>query len=175
MTPLLKTSGWAVWASGKTDSSSTARSFAFTGDGKYYWFKRDDSGIKRAFAVRSLDKSKPAAKTDKRFDVQDDVVIDHKTGLHWQRNHQWGNYTEAREKCDAISPSGNWRLPTQPELLNLLSPKADKAAFPDTTNVWYWTTSPANEGEMSVVGGEKANTGTYSVNKGAGVRCVSDR
>lgn len=50
MTPLLKTTGWAVW-SGETKGSSRAGIFYF-GYGRY-WAIRNDSDDGRAFAVRS--------------------------------------------------------------------------------------------------------------------------
>ena len=51
MMPLLKTTGWYVW-SGETKGSSLARYFNF-GDGSMWWYTRDRSGSRRAFAVRS--------------------------------------------------------------------------------------------------------------------------
>ncbi|MFH1935128.1 MAG: DUF1566 domain-containing protein [Pseudomonadota bacterium] len=50
-TPLLKTTGWAVW-SGETKDSSGARLFFFA-DGHGHWISRGDSTTIRAFAVRS--------------------------------------------------------------------------------------------------------------------------
>lgn len=51
MTPLLKTSGWAVW-SGETEGSSGAWGFSFLG-GHRFWNDRYYSRTARAFAVRS--------------------------------------------------------------------------------------------------------------------------
>jgi hypothetical protein len=52
MTPLLKTTGWCVWAAKTTDSSS-ARHFNFS-DGRGYWASRSNIYYDmRGFAVRS--------------------------------------------------------------------------------------------------------------------------
>ena len=50
MSPLLKTTGWWVWA-GENRGSSDARYFTF-GRGNRYWYYRASS-YRRAFAVRS--------------------------------------------------------------------------------------------------------------------------
>ncbi len=50
MTPLLKTNGWYVWT-GKTTGSSSAWLFGF-GHGGDGWDNRNDSYLKRGFAVR---------------------------------------------------------------------------------------------------------------------------
>jgi len=51
MTPLLKTTGWAVWSS-ETEGSSGARLFYFS-PGARIWGSRNPSILERAFAVRS--------------------------------------------------------------------------------------------------------------------------
>jgi hypothetical protein len=153
MTPLLKTGGWAVWASGKTDSSSTARIFTFTSKSKYYWFKRDDPRIKRAFAVRSINKPNPSASNSFSNIIARDgvyvayangIVEDSGAGLEWKvgpdRNTTW---SEARSWVQGLKlDGGEWRMPTLDELATLYSKGAglfNMTPLLDTTGWWVWS------------------------------------
>ena len=60
-------------------------------------------------------------------------------------------------------------------LVAMLSPKPDKTAFPDTRDIWYWSSTLAGAGKREMVGGRIANTGTWREKYVAGVRCVSER
>lgn len=91
-----------------------------------------------------------------RFDIQDKVVTDRKTGLTWSRSASpaefpitWAEafqYTTElnRQDCRRIH---NWRLPTRRELFSLISHQQINPALPeghpfmDVTPVYYWTAS----------------------------------
>lgn len=79
------------------------------------------------------------------------LVYDTRTKLTWTdpspvTQQTW---TGAKNYCTNLTTSnGGWRLPTVAELSSLLdlaatsAPKIDHAAFPNTANDHYWTSTP---------------------------------
>ena len=94
------------------------------------------------------------------------TVVDTATGLEWIADvgtlgGVWGTpgnpnkmtWNEAIEACNNLNYAGHsdWRLPNINELEKLIDygeklPAADKAAFPDTQNDFYWSSSMTNHG-----------------------------
>lgn len=100
-------------------------------------------------AVRGNLSTQPKNRFEIKPHAQGDVVIDHKTGLMWQR-HDDGIpyiYEDAYIYTTIIEAGGfdDWRLPSIEELLSLLdstryNPAIDSRTFPNTkTDLSYWT------------------------------------
>jgi hypothetical protein len=86
----------------------------------------------------------------------DEVVRDGVTGLVWQRGvgAQGVPWSEARTYCSGLVLAGHrdWRLPSRVELVSLIdltrsmelpspTPAIDMAAFPETREDWFWSSS----------------------------------
>ena len=96
--------------------------------------------------------------------IDGELVLDRKTCLTWQRAEPTQPvYCEANERnpmgycwtaaalyCDDLELQGasDFRLPSQAELLTIVDktqfPTADKAAFPDVRQQFYWTSREVN-------------------------------
>lgn len=93
------------------------------------------------------------ASTSADYSVTDyGTVIDHASGLEWQRDPFPDEMTweEADKACRALQLGGytDWRLPTRIELLTLVDdtrhkPAIDTAQFTNTPSTWFWTSTPA--------------------------------
>ena len=101
---------------------------------------------------------------DSRYTTNaDGTVLDNKTALTWMRcalGHTWSNGTctgsvkkyswkNALQAADSAVFAANtdWRLPNQKELQSLVenrcySPAINLTVFPNTTNDWFWSSSP---------------------------------
>lgn len=129
----------------------------------------------------------PLARADApagRYTVTGDTVRDTKTDLTWQRVVPPGGYTWANAVayCADLNFGGyptGWRLPNTRELFSLIdrrafNPAIDTAAFPDTPNEKFWSSS-INAGEPSYAWNVNFDDGTaYNNHKGFSyrVRCV---
>lgn len=119
-----------------------------------------------------------------QYEVTANTVQDNFTGLTWQRVVPNGTFTraEAITFCNNLVLAGasDWRLPHIKELVSIIDatrgdPSIDTAAFPNTPNEGFWSTTPssgnANQGWMMMFNGvvgnfELNNTDTLRV------RCV---
>lgn len=79
------------------------------------------------------------------------VVTDRMTGLMWERNpgSSTFNQSDAVAHCAALTVAGfsDWRLPTVLELVSIVdftvtSPSINSAAFPATSQNYYWSVTP---------------------------------
>lgn len=78
------------------------------------------------------------------------VVVDHKTGLMWQKNPvieriRWFWAVNYAERLSLLF-HGDWRLPNVQELVSIVDygrhgPAIDREAFPQTPPSWFWTSS----------------------------------
>jgi hypothetical protein len=73
-------------------------------------------------------------------------VLDHATGLLWQRNLDPGSYTwpDALKYCTSLGIG--WRAPSLTELQTIVEdrneyPAIDLDAFPETPSVDFWTST----------------------------------
>ncbi len=83
------------------------------------------------------------------FTISNDVVVDSKTGLHWQKelSSASANFPEAKSVCAALRTEGtsDWRLPTKIELLSLVDYSNTNShflapAFADLDSIrTYWS------------------------------------
>ena len=80
------------------------------------------------------------------------TVYDTKTKLTWQQtvpSTTW-SWADAKTYCAGVGTNlggTGWRLPTVKELLTIVdysqsSPSIDLTAFPSTTGMWFWSSSP---------------------------------
>jgi Protein of unknown function (DUF1566) len=86
-----------------------------------------------------------------RFETRGNLVIDHHTGLMWDRQTMPGGrmpWAKAKEACSLYDLGGymDWRLPTIRELLSLVDyqrhdPTIDTNTF-QCESAWYWTSTP---------------------------------
>jgi hypothetical protein len=85
-----------------------------------------------------------------RYAYDAEVVLDHATGLAWQRGHLGPlGWLDALASCESLSLAGHqdWRLPTLKETQTLvddrrLQPSIDVVAFPGTPSEWFWSSTP---------------------------------
>ena len=101
-------------------------------------------------------------------------MIDHESGLTWQRQIDEGHHTwiEAGERCAQLSPAGAWRLPTRVELLTILSEDAEPAVLGDNAG-WYWSaTRSENAADAAWAVGIARYTNAHAVDTEGLVRCV---
>ena len=91
--------------------------------------------------------------TASRFETRNDVVIDHHTGLMWDRKTMPGGrmpWAKAKEACSLYDLGGynDWRLPTIRELLSLVDYERHEPAIDTSTfqceSAWYWSSTPYN-------------------------------
>jgi hypothetical protein len=113
-------------------------------------------------------------------------VHDKVSGLVWREpiaEKGPHSFDDAKAICEA-APSGPWRLPSRIELVTLLdltqgSPSIDKATFPSTEAIAYWTSSvvrdtsgaPTNQIWTVDFGGSPGVDQTDATGT-AGVRCI---
>ncbi len=127
-------------------------------------------------------------------DNGDGTVLDHATGLVWQKCSAGQNndstcsgtaspnlWTDALAYCNSLTLGGRtWALPNINELKSIVDRSTSPAAinsdvFPATKNDYYWTSStyvdsPSNAWFVNFSGGSIITTGK---NTGHSVRCVS--
>ena len=83
-----------------------------------------------------------------RFEISEQEVIDHQTGLIWRKAPEPGSFTfhEAQTHAQKTAQQTNlpWRVPTIDELLGLVDHSLSNPAtsFPDTPSVVFWSFSP---------------------------------
>ncbi len=85
-----------------------------------------------------------------------DVVVDHLTGLVWQRNVEARTYTwdEAQQICACLQlDGGGWRLPSRIELVSIADwstsgPSIDSNAFPNTPSESFWSATLLSSDSM---------------------------
>jgi hypothetical protein len=75
------------------------------------------------------------------------VVVDKVTGLTWQQLVSTSTYTQAQAQAYCSGLGNGWRLPTIIELVSIVDvtqflPSIDKAAFPDTPAIGFWSSTP---------------------------------
>lgn len=117
------------------------------------------------------------------FEVTSNTVLDHATGLEWQRGTSPNRQSQAASigYCAGLTLDGKtgWRLPTVAELSSLVpsrkaaEPYIELTIFPSTQSSYYWSASPVSgsSGGWSVYFG---NGGTVShvVTSTGWARCV---
>ena len=92
-----------------------------------------------------------ASASTSRFETRGNIVIDHLTGLMWDRQTMPGgrmSWAKAKEACSLRDLGGytDWRLPTIRELLTIVDyerhePAIDTNAF-ECEASWYWSSTP---------------------------------
>lgn len=134
-----------AWAA----SSDAPGDAGFTGPYYSYTFYAYPGEQHRALCVRG---PVPSAPPD-HYTVANGTVIDHFTGLTWQRSLSSATYgpllSDAEAYCNGLTlAGGGWRVPSLKELLTLVDfcvpepgPTIDNAAFPDTPSSWFWSSS----------------------------------
>lgn len=106
--------------------------------------------------------------SSRRFVINKGEVHDRKTGLIWKRCAV-GRFEYIYDRCDgfddnfpillswekaqqaAKAAGPAWRLPTKVELESIVSsncrnPSIDESMFPDTDNIWFWTSTVSEDG-----------------------------
>ncbi len=117
------------------------------------------------------------------FETTDDTVMDHATGLEWQRGSSPSaqSQVDSISYCDSLSLSGktDWRLPTVVELSSLMparkdeQPLIDLTVFPDTQTSAYWSASPVAASSLGwYVSFDAGYTNTVPVGDSGWARCV---
>ena len=103
----------------------------------------------------------PATYIENQYEDQGDVVVDHATGLMWQKSgsESWLTYSEAQDYIENLNRQkfagySDWRLPTIPELMSLLEPEEqsnDRYINPifDSEQIWCWSADRRIKGEIS--------------------------
>jgi energy-coupling factor transporter ATP-binding protein EcfA2 len=107
------------------------------------------------------DNRRPLEYIDNQYEDQGEVVVDHATGLMWQKSGSpnFMTYQEAQAYIEQLNTQkfagySDWRLPTIPELMSLLEPEKqsnDLYINPifDTTQWWCWSADRRIKGESS--------------------------
>lgn len=134
----------------------------------------------------------PETFIENQFEDRGEVIIDHATGLTWQKSGSESDmtYADAQKYAEELNKEkfggyDDWRLPTISELMSLLEPEKQENKLYinpifDTPKEWYWVWSadrlPEGEGGSSgaawyvcFYGGGVYRDGVY--NNGY-VRCV---
>ncbi len=114
------------------------------------------------------------------YEVTEGTVYDKVTKLTWQREPSRETFTwlGAQEYCAAlrVADKEGWRLPTQAELITLVSkghqPAIDVIAFPKTRADWFWTSSAGSEGQAGTVSFFSGTTSSNGASSTSNVRCV---
>lgn len=108
------------------------------------------------------------------------IVVDHVTGLEWQRDVGAASaFDAASAGCASLDLAGKgWRLPTRIELVSLLTfgrgvvPAINQSAFPGTPVGKYWTQSTLGSGGRYVVDFGTGAVGTAVGSEADYHRCV---
>jgi hypothetical protein len=103
-----------------------------------------------------------------RFSLEDDQVIDKRTGLIWQRCAVGQTWNAVRQGCDGESLEVNWkvalesapegwRVPNVKELISIAeytctSPSINLTVFPDTSSGYFWSSTPVAATSSSAQG-----------------------
>ena len=102
----------------------------------------------------------PRTSITNQYEDQDEIVMDHATGLMWQKSGSdtYMPYQEAQVYIKQLNKQkfagyNDWRLPTIPELMSLLEPDKqsnDLYLNPifDSTQTWCWSADRLPEGEQ---------------------------
>lgn len=133
------------WSASRRAAAPAQRWGVAFGFGTNVVFQSDVSEARRVRCVRSPSDEAPMGE----FVVNDAVVEDSATQLHWQQAglstlYEWNAATQYCRTLDA--PGDGWRLPTLKELHTLVdetreNPAADSEAFPGIAAGYYWTSS----------------------------------
>lgn len=112
----------------------------------------------------------PTSTPDSRFTVNGEEVIDHVTGLVWQRcslgqagsdcsgggadAYTWQGALQAAE-VERTATGVAWRLPNRNELQSIVErrcfrPAINASVFPNTHSWYYWSGSPNAKFELRV-------------------------
>jgi hypothetical protein len=115
------------------------------------------------------------------FEDRGEVIVDHTTGLIWQKSGSDSTWTYQQAQVyiknlnrDRFAGHDDWRLPTIPELMSLLEPKRQPNALYinptfDSRQQWCWSTDLQDSAASAwhvdfsrgVVYGRGLNVGTY--------------
>lgn len=103
--------------------------------------------LETAFLILVLTSGAHADAPLGRYVVTSGTVYDNKTKLTWQQSVVSTTYTwsDAKSRCTALG--AGWRLPALRELLSIVDysqsgPAIDRAAFPGTPSLNFWSSSP---------------------------------
>jgi hypothetical protein len=113
-----------------------------------YGYLQEVIGSERNDFARCVAGAATCSDTPARFIVQNGVVTDNRTGLHWQQGDDptTATFTGAATYCKSlVLGTGQWRVPTLREFVTLIDLRTaafDPNAFPGTTDVEYWTADP---------------------------------
>jgi hypothetical protein len=120
-----------------------------------------------------------------RFAIASGTVYDTKTKLTWQQSQALNGsagyeWMDARAYCAALTlPGTGWRLPTVKELQTIVDPSLsnpaiDPVAFPATSSVFFWSSSPlaGSSVQMWMVDFKVGAINKTYVTNAAAVRCV---
>lgn len=141
------------------------------------------TGLFKAGRVRCVTSASETGGSEPQYSIEDEVVTDERTHLHWQRSVAPDEHTfaDAKVYCAALDVAGGgWRAPAYKELLTLVDPRRrdptiDVDAFPDTPQSVFWTASPyldENVAAYQVDFRDGQSTRDGSVNDLHHVRCV---
>ncbi|MBX3182987.1 MAG: DUF1566 domain-containing protein [Polyangiaceae bacterium] len=141
------------------------------------------SASRRVRCVAEDTPQRPIPVSGHFFEVTGGTVVDHATGLEWQRGNSLSthNHADAVSYCEGLLLDGkaDWRLPTVAELSNLVpgrksaSPYTDLTIFPGTQSSFYWTTSQfSGSSAVWVVGFHNGQVGNSPATYAHWVRCV---
>ena len=95
------------------------------------------------------------------------VVIDHNTGLEWQQEISSGNYSweEAVNYCNNLNYGGHdsgWRLPTPQELLTIYVALDDPNYFTEISHMSLWSSKTSvSDPEYAWILGENSITTAF--------------
>ncbi len=136
--------------------------------------------------VFNLDQSmRPLKYINNEFnDNADGTVTDHATGLMWQKSGSQNSltYEEAQEYIEQLNRErfaghSDWRLPTIPELMSLLTPQKQTNGLYidpifDADQSWCWSADKGSSGSAWLVGFSYGFVSWYDLNFSYYVRGV---
>lgn len=127
-----------------------------------WWWLFQPEDARKTFG---LDENwRPVKYTENQFEDQGQVVFDRATGLMWQKSgsQNYLTYEEAREYIEQLNREGfashsDWRLPTIPELMSLLTPQKQANGLYidpifDADQGWCWSADKGSSGSAWGVG-----------------------
>lgn len=132
------------------------------------------------------DQWRPQTYIENEFEGVGDVVIDHATGLMWQKSgsKEKLTYKKAQTYIQKLNQEhfagyNNWRIPTLPELLSLLEPEKQSNGLYlhpvfDATQQWCWSVDKRSWGSAWVAVFIRGSVSWYEIhpNKKGYVRAV---